>query len=61
MLKEQLREAREEVIEAKLEFQEAKVDRKLMEDFKEKVNEQLNQYDESLTNFKKLLKMTLPL
>ena len=38
MLKEQLREAREEVFETKTELQEAKVDRKLMEYFKEKVN-----------------------
>ena len=32
-----------------------------MEYIKEKVNEKLNQYDESLTNTKKLLKKTLPL
>ena len=61
VLKEQLREAREEVIEIKLELQEAKVDRKVMEYFKEEVNDQLNQYDKSLTNAKKLLKRTLPL
>ena len=60
-LKEQLREAREEVVEIKLKSQEAKVDRKLMEDFKEEVNDKLNQYDQSLTNAKKLLKRTLPL
>ena len=61
VLKEQLREAREEVTETKLELQEAKVDSLLMEDFKENVNDQLNQYDESLTNAKKLLKRTFPL
>ena len=61
MLKQQLRKAREEVIETKLELQEAKIDRKLMEEFKEKVNEKINQYDDSFTNPKKLLKRTLPL
>ena len=39
LLNEQLREAREEVIETKLELEEAKLDRKMMEEFKEKVNE----------------------
>ena len=61
VLKEKLREDKEEVIETKLELQEAKVDINLMEYFKEKVHQQLSQYDESLTNAKKLLKMTLPL
>ena len=61
VLKDQLREAREEVIEIKLELHEAMVDIKLMEYFKEEVNDQLNQYDESLTNAKNLLKRTLPL
>ena len=32
-----------------------------MEYFNEEVNDQLNQYDESLTNAKRLLKRTLPL
>ena len=45
VLKEHLREAREEVIEIKLELQEAKVDRKLLEYFNEEVNDQLNQYE----------------
>ena len=32
-----------------------------MEDFKEEVNDQLSQYDQSLTNAKNLLKRALPL
>ena len=61
LLKEQLIEAMEEVIETKLELEEAKLDMKMIEEFKEKVNEKINQYYESLTNAKKLLKRTLPL
>ena len=61
LLKEQLRESREEVIETKLELEEAMLDRKIMEEFKEKVNEQINHYDYSSTDAKNLLKRTLSL
>ena len=61
LLKEKLREAMLEVIETKLELEEAKLDRKMVDEFKEKVNKQINHYDESLTNANKLLKRTLPL
>ena len=56
-----MREAREEFIEANLELEEAKLERKMVEEFKEKFNEKISHYDEALTNAKKLLKRTLPL
>ena len=45
LLKANLREAKEEVIETKLELEEAKLDKKMVEEFKENVNDQINHYD----------------
>lgn len=47
------------MIETKLELEEGKLDKKMMEEFKEKVNEKINHYDETFANAKKLLKITL--
>lgn len=45
----------------KLELKEAKVDRQLMDDIGKEMKEQLDKYDRSFPNAKKMLKRSLPL
>lgn len=61
LLQEQLREARAEVLETKLELVDFKKEKLEMEDFKKEVSKQLEFYNEMANKSRKMQNWTLPL
>lgn len=61
IVQEQLREPSEEVFEVKSKLKESMVDRQLMENFVKEMKEQLDKYDKTFSNAKKMLKISLVL